>query len=336
MCLHAYHHYTRCGHIANWTVTSCFQFTNAIRAWAQTSTTQPCDNIRVVHDLLPVRVSSVDCFQCLNEHRGCFPHDQTALPHKYTVLEGLGAERPIMKIYVQMDRDQAYKPNHDPNSNNDDDDECPFAEISGEWCPACSFKDTKAPAPRQTTTYGAWEQMQDTHVSERAQVVFSGEATTSSTVPFKAPDAAGKPAGNALEHANYSDSSGWCPNLSDESSLMHPPDYVAWIRSLPTPNDSRPSLSSAPESEILDGEALPTSSGATEYPTLSPLLASLVWHVRRGRPPTPFPFSEAHYQHRQELEALLLAMAPTTEADPFELDMLHRAIFTLLGEESEK
>ncbi|CAI7582297.1 unnamed protein product [Penicillium crustosum] len=59
MCKHTYHHYPSCGHISNWSMTSCQEYTNKLRL-ASPECITPCTQITLSHDLLFSAQPSID------------------------------------------------------------------------------------------------------------------------------------------------------------------------------------------------------------------------------------------------------------------------------------
>lgn len=103
MCKNTYHHYPSCGHIANWTVDSCIEFTNALRL-------QPagqmffCEETETTHDLLPLTCATM-CFQCEREwqeeiKKNGSLRDNPNFGKTNISIEGLGSSDPVVEVTV--------------------------------------------------------------------------------------------------------------------------------------------------------------------------------------------------------------------------------------------
>ncbi|KAJ5612970.1 hypothetical protein N7510_006164 [Penicillium lagena] len=133
MCLYTYHHYPVCGHISNWSVTSCLEFTNYVRQVAGTGQTVSCKHVQIAHDLLPAAQPSL-CVQCEMEwseaiqHNGRYP----VLPDTYRIIEGLDAKSPIIQFDTQMTLDvRKTSPSSKYFVRTIDNDQCDlFADVS--------------------------------------------------------------------------------------------------------------------------------------------------------------------------------------------------------------
>ncbi|KAJ5160256.1 uncharacterized protein N7482_007260 [Penicillium canariense] len=103
MCIYTYHHYPVCGHISNWTVTSCKEFTNRLRLLARGGMSGSCNRIRATHDLLSATEADI-CGQCKYELReAAFYGVRDAFaPKTYQEIEGLSWKTPIIELVTQM------------------------------------------------------------------------------------------------------------------------------------------------------------------------------------------------------------------------------------------
>lgn len=103
MCLYTYHHYPVCGHISNWSVTSCLEFTNFVRQLAGTGRPASCNQIDITHDLLPATHPSL-CFQCeLQWSENVLTNNPQVLqPKPYLDIEGLSAKSPVIEFEARM------------------------------------------------------------------------------------------------------------------------------------------------------------------------------------------------------------------------------------------
>ncbi|KAJ5218602.1 uncharacterized protein N7498_000701 [Penicillium cinerascens] len=106
MCKYTYHHYPFCGHISNWTVVSCLEFTSELRALAFTGQVLSCDRTKIKHIINQTAKQDL-CAQCDIEWcEAMTSNDMDALlDNKYRVIEGLDAARPVLEFSVRMNRD---------------------------------------------------------------------------------------------------------------------------------------------------------------------------------------------------------------------------------------
>lgn len=106
MCLYTYHHYPAGGHIANWTVTSCKEYTNALRLLSRAGLSGSCNQIQTTHDLLPSLESNL-CSQCdLELSRAASDHIFDGQWSKtYRTIEGLDFKSPVVEISARMNLD---------------------------------------------------------------------------------------------------------------------------------------------------------------------------------------------------------------------------------------
>ena len=106
MCHHTYHHYPSCGHISNWTVGSCQEFTNRIRL-TDPAHSCSCKEIQITHDMAESTQPNM-CVQCEREWANMISHGnhqaQTCKAH----LEGLDVEGPLVEIEARMASDLAF------------------------------------------------------------------------------------------------------------------------------------------------------------------------------------------------------------------------------------
>lgn len=105
MCLYTYHHYPACGHIANWTVTSCKEYTNTLlRLLTPAGLSGSCNQLEITHDIL----QSNTCTQCHLElssaasHRYIFDGPRSK---DYQAIEGLNFKSSIVEISACMNLD---------------------------------------------------------------------------------------------------------------------------------------------------------------------------------------------------------------------------------------
>lgn len=130
MCLYTYHHYPVCGHIANWTMTSCKEYTNALRLLSRKGLSGHCNHIQTTHNLF-VQGESDTCGQCDFEVRcAAFRRTHDASPSKtHREIEGLTSEVPIIELSGRMNVSISGKEeeNHRPVSRQ----ECCSCEFCG-------------------------------------------------------------------------------------------------------------------------------------------------------------------------------------------------------------
>ncbi|KAJ5546542.1 hypothetical protein N7494_004127 [Penicillium frequentans] len=103
MCRYTYHHYPNCGHIANYTVMGCLEFTNQLRYLANVEKHLSCDDIKISHDLLPADHPDL-CLQCAYDWKSTNPQQdhETQVPKRKRDLEGLNAAYPIIDFKARM------------------------------------------------------------------------------------------------------------------------------------------------------------------------------------------------------------------------------------------
>ncbi|KAJ5491926.1 hypothetical protein N7453_010023 [Penicillium expansum] len=102
MCNHTYHHYPSCGHISNWSMTSCQEYTNKLRL-AGPERSASCAQIKPSHDLLLSSEPSM-CVQCESEwakNLSSHGDDQTQTSNSYRTIEGLDANQ-IIEVNARM------------------------------------------------------------------------------------------------------------------------------------------------------------------------------------------------------------------------------------------
>jgi hypothetical protein len=131
MCLYTYHHYPTCGHIANWTVTSCKEYTNTLRLLSQGGLSGYCNHIQTTHDLLS-EIEPDTCGQCdleLQQAVSQQTHNAFGLM-AYRTIEGLNSTVPIIELSARL------------NINTIDEEEDYFSPISQEYrgcdCYSCT------------------------------------------------------------------------------------------------------------------------------------------------------------------------------------------------------
>ncbi|KAJ5802710.1 uncharacterized protein N7503_005160 [Penicillium pulvis] len=103
MCRYAYHHYPNCGHIANYTVMGCLEFTNQLRYLANVEMYLACDDIKISHDLLPADHPDL-CLQCAYEWKSTYPQQEheTQFAKRNRAMEGLNAANSIIDFKARM------------------------------------------------------------------------------------------------------------------------------------------------------------------------------------------------------------------------------------------
>ncbi|CAI7634400.1 unnamed protein product [Penicillium palitans] len=102
MCKHTYHHYIGCGHISNWSMTSCQEYTNKLRL-AGPERSAPCTQITVSHDLLFSAQPSM-CVQCEREWVENFASrrdDQTQSSNSYGLVDAMDDSQ-IIEVNARM------------------------------------------------------------------------------------------------------------------------------------------------------------------------------------------------------------------------------------------
>lgn len=126
MCRYTYHHYPVCGHIANFTVAGCPDFTNQLRAAANTGQNLSCDDIKSFHDLLPASQPSA-CAECERDWRQALATDsqENMWPMTNIAIEGLNATGPILQFAGRMTLDVS---NSQPSTTEDTE------SMDGEMC----------------------------------------------------------------------------------------------------------------------------------------------------------------------------------------------------------
>ncbi|KAJ5757742.1 uncharacterized protein N7511_006436 [Penicillium nucicola] len=102
MCYHTYHHYCICGHICNWTVDSCQEFTNKMLLATSTQSCS-CPEIQIAHDLADPTQSYM-CVQCEYEWtRNISPDNQQAGTYEaISGIEGLDVAGPLVTIEARL------------------------------------------------------------------------------------------------------------------------------------------------------------------------------------------------------------------------------------------
>lgn len=136
MCIYAYHHYPRCGHISHFTATGCQEFTNQLRLIAGSAEAASCNDTQVTHDLLPSDHPDL-CLQCEYEWSEAVLNNtsESLSTKQYRSIEGLDAKMSFIEIWARMTSDvrneDASKPV--PMFSNDDDEQGDvFFDISQE------------------------------------------------------------------------------------------------------------------------------------------------------------------------------------------------------------
>ncbi|KAJ5528797.1 hypothetical protein N7527_002190 [Penicillium freii] len=108
MCKHTYHHYPNCGHISNWSMTSCQEYTNKLRLVGPECRAS-CAQITPSHDLLLSTQPSM-CVQCESERAENLSSDgddQTQPSNSYRSIEGMDA-RQIIEVNARMVSDPTH------------------------------------------------------------------------------------------------------------------------------------------------------------------------------------------------------------------------------------
>ncbi|KAF7166257.1 hypothetical protein CNMCM5623_000014 [Aspergillus felis] len=105
MCRYAFHHYTGCGHIANFDFHSCVDIINLLRGLSQLDSNSPelsCTNIKVRHDLCSTNIAAY-CLQCELDWRRLTQGTEGALLSipDYISIEGTNGPDPIITTKMQ-------------------------------------------------------------------------------------------------------------------------------------------------------------------------------------------------------------------------------------------
>ncbi|KAJ5782294.1 hypothetical protein N7457_004068 [Penicillium paradoxum] len=102
MCNYTYHHYPNCGHISNWSITSCQEYTNRLRL-ASPEQSIPCTLIETSHNLLSSPQPS-RCMQCVSEWMASLSEDnhRPQSSNSYLKIEGLDGTRQTIEIKARM------------------------------------------------------------------------------------------------------------------------------------------------------------------------------------------------------------------------------------------
>lgn len=130
MCFYTYHHYSACGHIANWTVTSCKEYTNTLRLLSRGGLSGYCDKIQTTHNLV-LKLVSDTCGQCNFELSSRRIHD-ASLSSKHRTIEGLNSKVPIFELSGHM--------NTNINGNDERHDHPPIYQD----CRGCDYYNSSA------------------------------------------------------------------------------------------------------------------------------------------------------------------------------------------------
>ncbi|KAJ9488264.1 hypothetical protein VN97_g5016 [Penicillium thymicola] len=108
MCKHTYHHYPSCGHISNWSMTSCQEYTNKLRL-AGPEGSASCTKITPSHDLLLSAQPSM-CVQCESEwaeNLSSHGDDQIQSSNSYRSIEGMDLGQ-IIEVNARMVSDPTH------------------------------------------------------------------------------------------------------------------------------------------------------------------------------------------------------------------------------------
>jgi hypothetical protein len=102
MCNYTYHHYPSCGHISNWSMTSCLEYTNKLRL-AGPERSIACTNIKASHDLLLSTQPSM-CVQCESEWAESLSREniRAQVSKSYRTIEGLDVTGHLIEIDARM------------------------------------------------------------------------------------------------------------------------------------------------------------------------------------------------------------------------------------------
>ncbi|KAF4203622.1 hypothetical protein CNMCM8927_008480 [Aspergillus lentulus] len=105
MCRYIFHHYTRCGHIANFDFHSCVEVTNLLRGLSQPGSNSPdptCTNVKVEHDLCSTKIE-VYCLQCELDFQRLTQGTEGAVHDipDYIQIEGIDNPEPVISIKMQ-------------------------------------------------------------------------------------------------------------------------------------------------------------------------------------------------------------------------------------------
>ncbi|KXG47197.1 uncharacterized protein PGRI_010670 [Penicillium griseofulvum] len=97
MCNYTYHHYSSCGHISNWSMTSCQEYTNKLRL-AGPERSVSCTHIEDSHDLLSTQPSM--CVECESEWAENISNGdiQTQPSNSYQAIEGIDTIGHIIQV----------------------------------------------------------------------------------------------------------------------------------------------------------------------------------------------------------------------------------------------
>ncbi|KAJ5355902.1 hypothetical protein N7517_010511 [Penicillium concentricum] len=104
MCNYSYHHYPSCGHISNWSMTGCQEYTNSLRL-AGPERSVSCTMIDLSHDLLPSTHPNM-CVECESERTknlSSLRDSQTQASSSYRTIEGLDATGNIIQVNAVSD-----------------------------------------------------------------------------------------------------------------------------------------------------------------------------------------------------------------------------------------
>jgi len=126
MCKYTYHHYPLCGHISNWTVTSCVEFTSQLRALAMTGQILSCEDTEIRHNINQ-KANQDLCVQCDIEWCEAVTNNDLAfLQRRYHAIEGLETDRPVLEFAVRMNVDansveaESFPPSVDTSEQSDE------------------------------------------------------------------------------------------------------------------------------------------------------------------------------------------------------------------------
>ncbi|PKX97300.1 uncharacterized protein P174DRAFT_428756 [Aspergillus novofumigatus IBT 16806] len=105
MCRYIFHHYTRCGHIANFDFHSCVDVINLLRGLSQPGsdlTELACTNVKVEHNLCSTKIE-VYCLQCEIDFQRLTQGTEAAVQSipDYISIEGLDNSGPIITTKMQ-------------------------------------------------------------------------------------------------------------------------------------------------------------------------------------------------------------------------------------------
>ncbi|EAW17773.1 uncharacterized protein NFIA_077060 [Aspergillus fischeri NRRL 181] len=103
MCRYIFHHYTGCGHIANFDFRSCVEVINLLRGLSQPGSNSPdliCTNVKVEHDLCSPEME-VYCLQCEIDFQAEGAVRTISDYPDYISIEGIDSSDPVITTKMQ-------------------------------------------------------------------------------------------------------------------------------------------------------------------------------------------------------------------------------------------